>query len=322
MAGTSTTRTRVVLTGLALVLVCIGLVSLLPPTLRAAKPNPRTEAGLGSYDWPIRPFGRPHVVRAYVGDPRMGTTEIFHFGIDISTPKGTPVFAIHSGRVHLINGTAVSVASGPRTLQYWHLTLVVRDGSWVQRHALLGRTFPTYNHFHFSELVSRRYVNPLRQGGLTPFRDYTMPTTKAVSLYQGGRQVDPANVHGRVAIVADMFDTAGGVRPWPWPVTPALIRWRIAGREGPGPWHVVADFRRILPSSSLFASIFAPGTKPNMLGHPGRLRFFLAHSWSSTQARDGNYVLIVSAADMRANTGTARFPFTVRNQLVLRARPA
>src|SRR5207248_3100597 len=40
-----------------------------------------------NYDWPLKPFDRPHPVRACLDDPRVSmdlTQRTFHFGIDIS----------------------------------------------------------------------------------------------------------------------------------------------------------------------------------------------------------------------------------------------
>src|SRR5512132_506344 len=51
------------------------------------------------YGWPVKPFNRQHPVRAYLNDPRNGDGDAksFHFGIDITAPTGTPVYAIAAG---------------------------------------------------------------------------------------------------------------------------------------------------------------------------------------------------------------------------------
>ena len=56
-----------------------------------------------AYGWPVKPFDRQHPVRGFFGDPRIGMTPKgmhsgFHFGIDISCPNGTPVYATLDGR--------------------------------------------------------------------------------------------------------------------------------------------------------------------------------------------------------------------------------
>src|SRR5688572_15595570 len=57
---------------------------------RSPAPGPYT------YRWPVKPFDRQHPVRGFFGDPRIanhGHSKQFHFGVDISAPNGTPVFA-------------------------------------------------------------------------------------------------------------------------------------------------------------------------------------------------------------------------------------
>ena len=57
------------------------------------------------YPWPLKPFDRAHPVRAYFNDPRIAArSRSFHFGIDISAPNGTAVYAVRPGVVHLQGG--------------------------------------------------------------------------------------------------------------------------------------------------------------------------------------------------------------------------
>src|SRR5262245_16400694 len=72
-----------------------------------------------TYRWPVKPFSRQHPVRGFFGDPRISNhhrSHQFHFGIDISAPNGTPVYATISGRVyiHPLHPTTIAVvgASG------------------------------------------------------------------------------------------------------------------------------------------------------------------------------------------------------------------
>ena len=47
------------------------------------------------YPWPLEPFDRQHPVRGFLNDPRIAdASHAFHFGIDISAPDGTAVYAV------------------------------------------------------------------------------------------------------------------------------------------------------------------------------------------------------------------------------------
>ena len=186
-----------------------------------------------SYDWPIKPFDRQHVVRAYLDDPRIPrdlSAHNFHIGIDIGCPAGTPVYAIEAGtarRSHGADASVVEVYSADRSLSYWHIRPAVRDWQHVQRHTLVGWTLWNFNHVHLSERDSAGYVNPLRLGGLGPFVDHTIPKTIRVSFRAGAARRNPLRLRGRFDIVADAVDLDPGVSPQPWAVTPSLLRWRI-----------------------------------------------------------------------------------------------
>jgi hypothetical protein len=289
--------------------------SLLAPLAAAAAQRPGAGQAPSPYDWPVLPFDVQHPVRAYLDDPRMRQdSHTFHTGIDISVSRETPVFAVEPGKVRFIDAKAIAVRSRGRTLQYWHITPAVRNRQYVRRHAFLGLTLATFNHLHLSELIHGRFVNPLRPGALTPFDDTTIPTIGQIVFWQAGTTIETAAVHGRADIVADSFDTAAGVQPQPWPVAPVLIRWRLSsGNEQVGAWHVAVDFReRVLPSAR-FPLVYAPGTRPDHLGRPGRFRFYLAHRWDSAGVPDGSNFIEVAASDVRGNTGVAVLPFDVEN---------
>lgn len=270
----------------------------------------------GSYDWPLKPFDRPHPVRGYLDDPRISgnlTSRTFHFGIDISASPGTPVFAIEAGTAG-VHCSTVYVRSGVRTFEYWHIVPVVRTGQWVGRHVFLGRTRANFNHVHLSEQLSGRYVNPLRAGGIGPFADCTVPVTTKLTVRVAGHRIDPGALRGSVNLVADAADVASAVTPTPWPVTPALLRWRVleAGAVVIR-WQVAYDFQRAVLRPTAFASVYADGTRMNHPGQPGYYCFYLAHSWRSTSLANGSYRLEVAASDMRGNLGLSLFPITIAN---------
>jgi hypothetical protein len=270
-----------------------------------------------TYDWPMKPFNRPHPVRAYIDDPRVsmfGETHTFHFGVDISAPRDTAIYAIEPGTAHLLNKFAVEIKSRDRTLEYWHIAVVVKNGQRVGRHTLLGRTRMIFNHLHLTEVQSGKYVNPLRLGGIGPFADHTTPRTTKVTFRRPGHRLDPNAIRGTVDLVADAFDRAAGVTPAPWPVTPATLRWRIRkGQKVVVGWHQAVDFRtRVLPPRE-FAGVYAPGTRMNHPGWPGYYCLYLTHGWHSASLPNGSYRLEVAAGDIRGNRGISIFSFTVAN---------
>ena len=130
----------------------------------------------GSYGWPVKPFDRQHPVRGFFGDPRIGEAadghvdrQTFHFGIDISAPNGTAVYATASRHGRL--GAASSRDDrGPepttaRSIAYWHIVPTVRNGQHaIAYRTVLGHIAKGWDHVHFAELLDGRYVNPLRPG--------------------------------------------------------------------------------------------------------------------------------------------------------------
>ena len=104
------------------------------------------------YSWPLRPFDRAHPVRGYFNDPRIsGASRAFHFGIDISAPNGTPVYAVRGGVVHLEGPRSLSVADGDLDFGYWHVIPVVTHLQRVRRHELVGHVESPWLHVHFAE---------------------------------------------------------------------------------------------------------------------------------------------------------------------------
>jgi murein DD-endopeptidase MepM/ murein hydrolase activator NlpD len=155
-----------------------------------------------TYGWPLKPFNQPHPVRAYLNDPRiLGSAKSFHFGIDISVPKGRqiPVYAVEAGTARLVDGEALMVW-GNRTFGYWHIVPAVRPGEFVHRHQLIGRSLG-WNHIHFAEFSRGTWINPLRPGGLGPYVDATVPTVTAVAFERNGIALDREHVTGNCKLV-------------------------------------------------------------------------------------------------------------------------
>jgi Peptidase family M23 len=240
-----------------------------------------------SYGWPIKPFYRQHPVRAFLNDPRIGEHggKAFHFGIDISAPDGTAVYAVEAGTVYSDSPRAIAVVSpnGSHTFGYWHIVPVVKSYQYVEKHQLLGHIDTGWGHVHFAESRDRTYLNPLRDGGLGPYTDKTAPTVDAIRLVGS-------------ALVAVVHDTPDPRVPGGWadePVTAALLRWRIDG----GTWRTAADFRSVMLPKSAYGTVYAPGTRQNHKGEPGSFRFYLARSWRPS----GVHRIDVGASDTAGN---------------------
>src|SRR5476649_1862687 len=112
-----------------------------PPCLVMTIPDttPITDqpSSVAPYCWPLEPFDTAHPVRAYFNDPRIaGTSEAFHFGVDISAPNGTPVYAVEAGVVHLHDARSIAVATGADAFGYWHVVPVVKHLQPVAQHEL------------------------------------------------------------------------------------------------------------------------------------------------------------------------------------------
>jgi Peptidase family M23 len=272
------------------------------------------------YGWPLRPFNRQHPVRAFLNDPRIeGSSRAFHFGIDISAPDGTAVYAIEAGTVSFNDPTAFAVVSpGGRIFGYWHVNPAVRNGQHVAAHQLLGHVAQGWGHVHLAERPRRgaSYVDPLRPGALTPFVKHTHPLITGLAFERGGKRVPVARVTGLVNVVAEAHDQTPLAVPAPWhamPVSPARLRWRVLrGDAMVKPWKVGMNLS-LWRDAAAFHLLYAPGTRQNHPSKPGLYRYFLAHEWATGTLPDGAYRLQIEAADKHGNVSRATFPFVIGN---------
>ena len=272
------------------------------------------------YSWPLEPFDRPHPVRGYFNDPRIsGASRAFHFGIDISAPNGTPVYAVRGGVVHLEGPRSLSVADRDLDFGYWHVIPAVRHRQRVARHQLLGHVETPWLHVHFAEHRSGVYRDPLRPGALTPWSDTTKPRVTKIMFARNGRALTSAGVSGAVDVIAEAHQIPPLAAPAPWhdlPVTPARLRWRVRrGDRTVRPWHTPIELGKTLLPQDAFRRIYAPGTRQNRAEKPGLYRFYLAHTWSTTLLEDGPYRLEVEASDLRGNTGRLHLNFAIANNV-------
>jgi hypothetical protein len=258
-----------------------------------------------SYGWPLKPFDRQHPVRAFFNDPRVGDggSHAFHFGIDISAPDGTPVYAVEAGTVFAQGGRAVAVlAPSGHTMGYWHIVPVVKNRQAVRLHQLLGHVEKSWEHVHLAERSRGVYVNPLRPGGLGPYADRMPPTIAGIDFVTSPRGFD---------LVAEAYDMPQPRVPGAWadePVTPALVSWRIVGATR---WRNAVDFRSTLLDAKRFHGVYAPATRQNHKGEAGLYCFYLSRAWRPAALRDGSYRIQVAATDTRGNRAVATTTFTV-----------
>jgi hypothetical protein len=268
----------------------------------------------------VRPFHRQHAVRGFFGDPRIahgGRSRQFHFGVDVSAPDGTPVYATLSGRIviHPLHETTVLIqGSGGREFSYWHVVPTVRTGQRAAAYrTVIGRVQEPYAHVHFSESRYGRYLNPLRPGAMGPFDDHTRPTVTAIVVEHAGRRLQSTGVSGTFDLVAEVRDETPIAVPRPWhdlPVNPALVQWRLVSSTGTvvRGWRIAVDFRLTIPAAWRYGVIWAPGTTQNHVRLPDRYRVYLSREIG---LRPGSYVVEVAVRDTRGNASQARAPLTV-----------
>jgi Peptidase family M23 len=193
----------------------------------------------------VKPFHRQHPVRGYFGDPRVGPDpdgtihRTFHFGVDVSAPDGTPVYATASGiaAANSLHRDVVRIVRGDGVeFSYWHISPRVRPGQRVVAYeTVIGRIEAGWGHVHFSEMRSGVFVNPLRPGAMGPYQDETCPFAKQVRFEHDGERLQAGSLAGHADIVIGALDPPAVSAPTPWrdlPVTPALVRWRIVAQAG------------------------------------------------------------------------------------------
>ena len=318
----------------------IGVAILVAAAALAAAPHAL------AYGWPVKPFDKPHPVRANFGDPRTtfrgpptlrtllsaGGVFAFHFGVDIAAPDGTAVYAVRDGVVSLKSGTTVHVDSaGDFATEYWHIRPVVRDGQHVDAYrTILGYITKGHEHVHFTELDGHQPVNPLVAGHLDPYDDATRPTVNGISFRWNdtGRDVPAEFLRGRVVMVADASDTPALPVPGLWgalPVAPALVTWHVErAKDGKVVLaeRTAFDVRRTIPPNDAFWRYYARGTRQNMANFgthrfwrsPGVYLYKLTpRPFDTHRLPNGIYRLVVTAADTAGNRASLAQVITVLN---------
>jgi len=295
-----------------------------------------------AYHYPVKPFDVQHPIRGFFGDPRTVTTATFgedrpgsvgsftfHNGVDIYAATGTLVYPVVSGVVKIARGDRVVVVSPDfRTFQYYHVRPAVHAGQRVVAYrTLLGRVLPRWLHVHLTEIDGFRVHNPADLGHLEPYVDRTVPTVEDLLFTnEHGAAITPTALKGRVLVAADAYDIPPLPVPGLWfdfPVTPALVTWRLSSNGTIViPQTAAADFRLTEPPDSDFWRVYAAGTYQNFpvfdhiyyIHRRGRYLFNLTPSPLDTTAlRNGAYALTVDVADVCGNRESFTQRVVVRN---------
>jgi murein DD-endopeptidase MepM/ murein hydrolase activator NlpD len=308
------------------------------PTAAASAPAP--------YGWPVKPFDQAHPVRANFGDPRTtfhgpptrralmtsGGDFSFHFGIDISVPDGTAVYAVRSGTVKLLGGRTVQVTSTDGfATQYWHIVPSVKRGQEaVASVTVLGHVMKGYEHVHFTELAHGRPVNPLAAGHIAPYDDDAAPVIRGIAfrVRETPLELLPESVSGRIVPVANVYDMPALPVAGLWadlPVAPALLTWRIErakDRRVASPERTALDVRQTIPRNRDFWRYYARGSRQNMCPFAAQRAWRTSGTYlyrltrtplDTTRFANGIYRLVVTAADIRGNETSQAQVFIIRN---------
>jgi len=308
----------------ALAAVVAAIAVLLPGAALVPQARASSTTAPG-YGWPVKPFFSQHPVRGSFGDPRIGgSSHSFHFGVDVSCPNGTPVYATISGRAYISarHPETVSVIAdrGDIEFGYWHIVPTVRSGQRVTAYrTVVGRVARPWEHVHFAEHRNGVYVNPLRPGAMGPYIDTTVPTVRTVTVRSLASASRRPSAHGRVDLVAEAYDATPIAIAGPWhdkPLTPALIQWRLVrGGSSVTGWRTAVDFRLTYPSNDRWSWTYTSWTRQNKKIWDARYGFYLAHGFDTRTVPDGKYVVEVTATDIRGNTGHGSFPLTIANHV-------
>ena len=143
--------------------------------------------GGAHFGWPLRPFHRQHPLRAGLNELRSSS---FHHGIDIQAEDSSKVYAMQSGRAHVIESSGAEERVQVGSYIYWHVNLRVGEGRSVTAfHTVLGTVKKGFGHLHLSEVSGGRYLNPLRPHGkvLFPWREHEAPVIDRPRFLSDGR---------------------------------------------------------------------------------------------------------------------------------------
>lgn len=203
--------------------------------------------------WPVRPFNRPHLLRAGTNELRPSN---LHLGVDVFARDGSPVYAVQSGTARIVESRGRDARVRIGAFEYWHIAPRVAEGQYVRAYGeVVGVILRGTGHIHLSELAGNRYLNPLRPGGrvLGPWSDRARPV------------LDRPRFGGRGTVSIGGFDPQGPTRrPSRAPVLGlAALAYRVfdEGRRPVGPLRWAFRGSQVLPNA-FRSAVYAPGSHP------------------------------------------------------------
>ena len=207
-------------------------------------------------------------------------TRQFHFGVDVSAPNGTPVYATLTGPVWIHPRTAHRRDHRRGRLR---VQLLARGPGRALRRA--GRRVRHADRPHRGSVRARPLLGgaqrPLPEPAAArrdgPLRRPHDPWVARLTAENGDRQLQslgrPQRLRPRRR--GRRRDAARDPAPLARPTRDARAH-PLAPRHRPWPsvsaWRTVADFRETIPPASEFDRVWAPGTTQNHVRSPGRYR--------------------------------------------------
>ncbi len=213
-----------------------------------------------AYGWPVKPFDQQHAIRGAFDDPRFG--RYFHFGVDISAPDGTPVYAVAAG--NCLPRTPTRSPCGDRT------GTSSRTGTY--RATVAGALASCRRASKIGFVRARLRPRALRRVRRHDVRQPAPPRrarrrSRTRRHPSSARSPSDDSQRRRSTATVEAYDTPPIAPPAPWQDarwTPALIRWRLL-RTAPR-----SCCRGRSPSTSRTYHAAEPSTTPST--RPGRGR--------------------------------------------------
>ncbi len=306
------------------------VVGTFPTVCKPSQPIPAIQ----SYGYPVQPFDQQHAVRANLNDPRFAgskdiqdaTSKAFHFGVDISAPDGTNVYAIEGGQITDVSpgGNHLEIQSGDKLLAYWHVDFSgLSVGQKLAKGQLIGHVLAGEGHVHLAEAHRDSsgkvyYVNPLRPGALAPYQDSGAPVITSLDKVSAGGVSPASSLSGSVDLSVNAYDIPPITPPSPWDgarVTPAVVQWEVKDSTGQTimATRTAEDFSQVMCPADIFDQIYASGTLQNGPPTVGNYNLFLIHNWDTTKMQNGTYSITITASDNQNNKSSKTFNVTVSN---------